>query len=566
MSGGLRSKGQRHLSLPRTIGFALLTAALCLGAAEAGLRLLGAGQLAASRSPAAGSAAVVSPGPEQPPPGRVLWATGDSNTFGVGAEHPASESYPVVAARLLSEAGVPTTAYNFAIPGSASDQAVDSLLAEVGERPDPDYIVAMVGMHNVGWTSNFGETCTPVAVHAERPGRAPPWLRSLRLYKLLRNSIAYLQRGQERAGGELCALMARAFDGVHLSGTSQQLAEPIEQFQRAQSLAPSSPWPRFGLAMAQLRAGRYSLAESLLADLAESRLEVDPGTLSVLHAFALRAMGQPGAARARLADSVSHPKVQFYKQLLGAWLSYDAGDAAAALAAFQALETARPAQWKAARFEVRDGQAWSLLALGRLAEARALLEDSLRDRQDYGTIDVGGWCRVGLALISALEEQREAALEQLEQPEIDAQSRAGALAVSGWLEAAPPGGEASPSPVLQPTLWIEPHLWFDRTNTAMLAADLARLQVLTDGVGARLYLATYPFANFKRAEHELIRDFAAAGDAVLVDLQAAFAEVTAERGNYHHLLAADGHPNTAGYALLGQVLADAIRRDRGLRK
>ena len=57
-----------------------------------------------------------------------IWAVGDSYTVGIGAEAPASDSYPAVAARLLEERiGRRVVVRNFARPGNNSSQVVARL-------------------------------------------------------------------------------------------------------------------------------------------------------------------------------------------------------------------------------------------------------------------------------------------------------------------------------------------------------------------------------------------------------------------------------------------------------
>ena len=126
------------MTLRRRLIFSLVATLLALGGAEVVLRAAGAVVSARHRERTQSLAGE----------GELrIWALGDSYTFGIGADDPARDTWPVVVARRLEEAtGRSAGVLNLATPGANSSEIVDVFEQRLGDTDPPDVVLLLAAL------------------------------------------------------------------------------------------------------------------------------------------------------------------------------------------------------------------------------------------------------------------------------------------------------------------------------------------------------------------------------------------------------------------------------------
>ena len=100
--------------------------------------------------------------------------------------------------------------------------------------------------------------------------------------------------------------------------------------------------------------------------------------------------------------------------------------------------------------------------------------------------------------------------------------------------------------------------WLDPADTRLIEADLRRAADLARRAGARLLVLTYPQPKAHPELSDAHRRAAEVSGALFVDPRAEFEQRFTGGSSWDDLLIPDGHPTTRGYALIGEIVADAI--------
>ncbi len=559
----------------------MLVPALLFGVAEVGLRIAGAAIAARHR---ARTATLAGDGDLR------IWALGDSYTYGVGAQDPAHDTWPMVVARALEErTGRTAQVRNLATPGANSTGIVDRFESEVLSGPPPHLVLLLAGVNNSRWLGQSGQFCLeegPQAVAQLGQTLAGP-LGDLRTYAVLRHAVLALRppRDSDRA----CTLVASGFQ--HLDEGHPDRADA--DFQQAADLNPRSGWAALGQGIADLRVGRH--AEALVHLSRAEELGVAPPAMALARGFSLRATGALDDA-----DAISgrpHPgDLQPFARILAAWVRLDRGDPAGAAAGFAAViaegdregAPGGPMPW------ALDGLGWAALEQGDPVAAEAAFDRSITVGAGlHLTPHLLGWSHIGRAVVRAEQGLVPEALADLEIAGRDSAAVAAAQAYAAWLlarhrsardaraallrsAAVTPGlaiadalaarlqglpDEAridapAPHPVPRPTIAVQQ--WLDPGDTRLVEADLRRAARIAASVGARLVLTTYPQPRAHPELARAARSVAADVHVLFVDPRPRFQEERDRLGSWDELLIADGHPTTLGYDVLGRSVADAL--------
>lgn len=524
---------QRPLGLRRRLVFAAFTTVLAFALLEGGLRLVGHFSLHE-----------LDIGPEGD---FVLWAYGDSNTFGIGADEPRTQAWPVVAGRLLGERlGVAVTVHNGGVPGDNSSRSVRRFAEDLqaSERA-PDVVALLTGLHNDGWVVHSGQYCVEPS---PEPGRAgTPLLRRSATFRLLEQVSARTRRSDQQ--DDLCDHLTRAFDAIARSDHP----EAARLLDSAAGVDPDSAWLNVGRGVLAIVSGRAGEAVAPLAVVREP-LASRPA-VRLLHAWALRAAGRVDEARGALPPG---EEVALFVELVGGWLDRDEGDLEAARARFErvtggtvavSIETCRA--W--------EGIAWVAVEAGDQATADAAF-------RRYDEIDCvnryldtrPGWGFVARALAAVdrgnIEEARTLASAAL----VDWTARSAATtlltALDGpALDARSLAAELQPMPALQLAGWVADG------DHSLMVADLERAGRLATAHGVVLAVATYPWPSDEVRRRQALEAFAwGRAGTVLVDFEKPFRARLDEGVPWDQLFIEDGHPTTEGYALMGRELAEAV--------
>jgi len=533
-----------------------------------------------------------------------IWAVGDSYTVGVGAETPASDSYPAVAARLLEERiGRRVVVRNFARPGNNSSQVVASLAEELAEGRTPDLVFMLAGINNVRWLGHSGQFCLDEAPKKEVPAEQPHWIRSVRLYQLLEQVVVRIQNPDPPEPALLsCALIADGFH--HLDKGSLMMAG--EAFDAALSFNPDSRWATLGQALRSQRLGRPELA---VAGFRRAReLGLDPPPLVLALRAAQRAAGLQQEQHVSLKGDERSP-LRDFSHLLDAWEQLDSGDAETALRMFESLTETTGERWKVLRGTVvpfaHDGRGWALRRAGRLADSTDAFEQAnTLGRTMFIVPHLLGWSHLGLALNAMDSGEYTQALDALSLAGRDHSVTGLAWAVEGWLRAGPmeegcaaatqpfkdalavaptqtqalegqrrcrelgPNGRlplmTAPGVTLLPRTQQVPTLqdWIEPSDTRMLEADIAKAHELTSTAGAQLVLLGYPEPDAHEQLWKGVRRAGQRAQVLIVDSALPMKRALDSGIPWTQLRIADGHPTTRGYRLMGEQLVDVLLSSR----
>ena len=579
-----RAPSNRPLSRRRLLIFSALAPLLLFAATEVGLRLVGAAIVARHQ---ARTATLTGDGELR------IWALGDSYTFGIGADDPARDAWPMVVANLLGErTGRRVHVRNLATPGANSTEIVDRLEAEVQTGSPPELVLLLAGVNNTRWLGQSGQFCLDEGTGgaADVAGALAGELAGLRSYAVLRHIV--LSRRPPRDADLACALVSGGFQ--HLDDGYPDRADAA--FDEAARLNPGSGWAALGLGLADLRVARHTEALEHLARAAE--LGVSPPALALARGFSLRAAGALQEADL-VAGQSHHGDLRPFARILAGWVLLDRGDAVAAIDVFESViaEGDREGAPGGTMPWALDGLGWASLAVGRDETALAAFERSIEVGSAlHMTPHLMGWSHVGRAVLRAEAGATAEALADLRTAGRDSATVATAEAYTGWILAAhssveeagaaltrstavTPGltiAEAlsaaleglpatatitTPLPRPRPMPTIAVQQWLDPGDTRLVEADLLRAHRIAESAGARLVLTTYPQP---RAPPELARaapPVAASPAALVVAPRPPVQEERDRLGSWEPLLIADGHPTTTGYRLWGHVVSDALETD-----
>ena len=597
----LESRADRSLSIGRLVLFTVFSLAVTLVTLELVLRLGGLLWLGWATSgdtvPADDSAL-------------ELWALGDSYTVGVGADHPATESYPAVAAQLLRErTGRQVLVRNLARPGLNSSQVLARLERALQETKAPDWVVLLAGINNVRWLGQSGHFCLASGAKVESEPEPEPepvtdgrvaWLRSLRLYKLFSRAL------QEKVDSDrpalACEWVAEGFQ--HLDQGRVEMARAC--FALAEQLEPHSPWAMLGLGRVEARTGRPELAVNLLQKAREGGLVMP--SLSLALRSARRAAGFPALEDDTRALEMNFPD---FLKLVRAWERLEGGDPQGALEDFTALTDTSGERFKELRGTVRvfaeDGRGWALRRLGRLeASSGAFARANELGRDMFIVPHLQGWSHLGLALnavdgiaaedldagwpaearshlqLAARDRSATATVFAIQAWGVAASSGGCALAVKGFrdalqlvptqplakeglascrtLERLPPLARIEGLLPLQTLQVLTLQNWIEASDTRLVEADLRKAVSLTRAAGAQLLVLGYPEPDAHRqlwaASVRVAREF----DVPLMDASLPMQRALSAGVPWSQLRIPDGHPTTRGYRLMGQQLAEALER------
>ena len=583
-AGGVQSNGsvastsaepglpRRSLRRSRLLLFTLLVPLALLGAAEGCLRL--AGSLIASRhdrrtSVVAGTGDL------------TIWALGDSYTFGIGADDPPVQTWPMVAALALQEGtGRRVQLRNLATPGANSTEIVDAFARGLDAGPPPDVVLLLAGVNNSRWLGGSGQFC----LEDDASGRiGGAQLRRLRLVQVMQQGIARVRPADpERA----CVSIGEGFG--HLDDGYPDRAD--RAFAYALASAPEAGWAHLGSGLADLRVAR---AREALDHFERAReLGVDPPALGLAAGFAARAAGDlAGAERASNGD---HPgDLAPFADVLRGWIASDRGDPVEAIGRFEQIvvEGDREGAPGGPLVWALDGLGWARLNAGDAAGAERAFDRSITlGASLHLTPHLLGWSHVGRAVLRAERGAIGEALADLELASRDSAAVGAAQAYRGWLLATHHSVEdaraalaasravtpelaladalevalvgrpdtdqvdaPAPRPIPRPTIAVQQ--WIDPADTRLIRADLTRAATLAANVGATLVLTTYPQPRGHPELAEAAAAVAADAGLVFVDPRPEFQAEHDRLGSWQPLLIPDGHPTTAGYRLMGESVA-----------
>jgi tetratricopeptide (TPR) repeat protein len=397
----------------------------------------------------------------------------------------------------------------------------------------------------------------------------------------------------------------------HLDDGRPDLAEA--RFAAALSASPQSRWAHAGSGIASGRMGRHAAAVEHF-DAAAGLGSASPA-LPLAHAFALRSAGRLVDARAAYDALVDlDGDLLEVAQLLDARLLHDEGrfdDAEAELLALvpPGLATSvvglvgdvgRPAGGGAVPF-VLDGIGWVRWAKGDVQGAK----EAFRDANAVGaplhiTPHLLGWSHLGEALTQIVQgEASRRILDSLELARRDSSAAAASLALealvragascadaagparasldivpgfalAAWVLSAcseAPDGRLAPAVELLaggdlPELRALPtpavQQWFDPTDMALITSDLERALDRIQALGARPVLLTYPQPAAHDEIAEAVLRLGARTGATVVDPRGVFASAHSRGRPWSELYIPDGHPTTAGYSMIGELVASAL--------
>jgi lysophospholipase L1-like esterase len=578
------------ISRSRVVLFTLLVPLLVLGATELSLRLGGvlfAHWAAPSSQEESGEGAL------------ELWAVGDSYTVGIGADDPATESYPVVVGRLLEErTGRQVVVRNFALPGQNSSQVADSLQRELANRSAPDLVLMLAGINNVRWLGKSGQFCLDEAAEVGPSPNLPDWVSSLRLYKLLQQVVA---RSQEPAAEALsCALIA---DGFHYLDKGS-LAMASEAFDAALSFNPRSRWATVGKAIYEQRRGRPELAIPLFRRAQGWGLNPPPISL------ALRAASRASGATSE-ESLTREPYMDLTQEdfavLLDAWEHLDRGDIESSLLLFESLTETRGERRKMLRGTVlafaHDGKGWALRRMGRLVDSsKAFDRANELGRSMFIVPHLLGWSHLGLGLNAWDKGNHSLAQREFDLASRDRSVTATSWALEGWMRAgsggegcvaaiqlfedalavAPAQAQAVEGQRLCAALGAEGRLpemnsgdgvpalltmqvptlqdWIEPSDTRLLESDIAMAEQLVRNAGSQLIVLGYPEPD---AHEQLWQGVLRAGrrsGLLVIDSTDPMQEALDGGLPWTQLRIADGHPTSLGYRLMGEQIVDELLR------
>jgi len=568
----------------------LLVPLLVLGTVEMSLRL--GGVLFANWA--------TPPVPDESGEGALeLWAVGDSYTVGIGADDPASQSYPAVVGRLLEQrTGRSVLVRNFALPGQNSSQVVDSLERELANRSAPDLVLMLAGINNVRWLGQSGQFCLDEVAQDVSSSAKPQWVSSLRLYKLLQQVVA---RTQSPAAEALsCELIA---DGFHYLDKGS-LALASEAFDAALSFNPRSRWGTVGKAIYEQRRGRPELAIPLFRRAQEWGL--NPPPISLALRAAIRASGatsEESAVREAYRDLTQED----FAVLLDAWEHLDRGEPESSLTLFESLTETRGERRKMLRGTVlafaHDGKGWALRRMGQLTDSSNSFERANElGRSMFIVPHLLGWSHLGLGLNAWDSGNHALAEEEFALAVRDRSATATSWAVEGWMRAGSGGeGCAGARQLFEDALAVDPGQaqavdghrlcaslgpearlpkmdsvqgapglltlqvptlqdWIEPSDTRLLESDLVMAEQLVRGAGAQLVVLGYPEPD---AHEQLWGGILRAGrrtGLLVIDSTEPMQKALDEGLPWTQLRIADGHPTSLGYRLMGEQIADELLR------
>ncbi len=494
---------------------------------------------------------------EEAEEGLVVRAFGDSYTFGIGADRPGQEGYPEVAGRLLEERiGSPVVVRNHARPGLNSTRIVRELDRVLTDGA-ADVVLILAGVNNTRWLGQSGRFCLD-------EGAPPPPgpVQDLRLYRVMRHAL--LAGRPPRPADVACAAVAQGFQ--FLDDGRPDLAEA--EFEAARRAWPATRWAWVGSGLAAARIGDHELAVSRFEGAAD--LVATSPALPLAYAFALRSAGRASDARDALSGVPRDGDLAEAVALLEGLLLHDEGrhdEAERALLAVARGEPGRPAGGGVVPFAM-NGVGWSRMARGDADGARAaFLAANGAGDPIHITPHLLGWAHLGLAALDlAAGVPTDSVGPALDIARRDSTTVGAAARIEDWAAGGvAPTAEAiarqirsTPTPAVQQ--------WFDPGDTSLLVSDLRYAVERARERGAMVVLLTYPQPA---AHDEIAEAVVALGrelDVSVVDPRDRFASEHDAGRPWSELLIPDGHPTSAGYALIGAQVADAIRsrgRERG---
>jgi len=570
----------RSLTPGRTFLFALATPLLLFAVVEGSLRLAAEWVMASYQ-------ADITELPTEK--AEELWVFGDSYTFGVGAERPATESWPAVTAELLTKQGRPTLMRNFAEPGLNSSEIVARLTRELAERAPPRHIAILAGVNNTRWLGQSGQFCLEEAAKAEGIGRAlTKELDELRTYKVLRQTVLALR--PLRNADIACRAVADGFQRLD----DGKPDEALERFEAAVHARPMSGWAHLGVGLSKLRVARHR--EALVALDRASQLGVAPPALALARGFSLRLVGRGGEAEA--VARATHPgDLRWFARLLTGWTLADAGESEEALSVFDELGGLKRGEHELPLGGVvpfaLDARGWVLLGQGDIDAADASFsEANERGAEMYITPHLLGWSHLGRGLVAAERGDLIRAHEEFETACRDSSAAAAARAAGAWVsaragdlhrsgellavsESIAPGNPlaaslrrhlasgAPPPPLsalgLLPGPTIAVQQWLDPGDTRLIESDLLQAGYLSRSVGSRLIILTYPQPKAHPELSDAHRRASEQLSVPFVDPRPTFAREFETSGNWNTLLIPDGHPTSRGYRLMAQDVVRAVQ-------
>jgi tetratricopeptide (TPR) repeat protein len=515
-----------------------------------------------------------------------VWAFGDSFTFGIGADDPATQSYPAVATRLASEGRAqPLSLVNLARPGLNSSEVVAELRTALHERPAaPAAILFLSGVNNWRWLGQSGYFCLD-AREAEVAGP----LDSVRVYRVLRWVV--LRFRPPRDQDETCRRIGEGFQELERGRPDLALAAFETEMH-----AGRGGWSDIGRGLAHSRMGQHSDAVGAF-EAARSEFPDKPAVLLAL-AWSRRLVGDPSAAEVVLEGGEPWQEYGDEAACLRGWIALDRGRLDEAEGHFRRAgqldrEGGPPSGAAIVPFAL-EGVAWVTLARGD-REAALVAFDRCNEvgRQTHVVPHLLGWCHVGAAVVYAGEGRIPEAAAELTTAKADSAATGSAYALEGWLTAAGPKGckgaslkwaaavgrvpghpwaargmEACEGPDgigSLDELWVnEPRAsmsvpvvaqWLDPADTRLIETDIAEAAELARGVGAPLYLLQYPQPDAHPEIAAAVERAAAAHGLPVIDPRPRLAAELNAGKTWPDLFIPDGHPNVAGYRVVGEEVA-----------
>jgi lysophospholipase L1-like esterase len=522
----------RELSLRRRVMFALATTVMAVLLLEGALRLLGLLWLAANQPDEAIQSAETQ-----------VWAFGDSFTFGLGADDPARDSYPMKLVSALEAAGVEIDLQNFARPGHSSGRQLQLLREALLAGEAPDLITLMVGLNDTQWLSAGGPVCWPGALESAgaQTFAIPAAVRQLRIVRLGSNIAAYARDAgpADRGRNVACEHLRSGF--LALERAEPEVAR--REFGVVIGSPFPSPWAELGLALTEYRWGDPSLAAKHFAKVRAVGCELD--SVALLHAVSAAAAGDPTTASSELELLGARGAFPGLLAVARAWAALHAGRLVESRVQFEQILAS--ATTPKHRRLAAEGLGWTLLRLGRRQEAAAAFDAAglAHEHADavHGTRHDGrGWFRLGRALASEGPD-RVMWLSAAElAPRFKPQEPARALERGAAAAPVVPRFELGSSFVVD--------------SSATLAPNIGGFATLAKASGARLVVVNYPAPPPGWLPRALERAADQSG-APWVDPGGAFDDRTQTR-RPEEIFIPDGHLTTEGYAILAEILAEAL--------
>jgi hypothetical protein len=245
-------------------------------------------------------------------------------------------------------------------------------------------------------------------------------------------------------------------------------------------------------------------------------------------------------------------ELPLFADLVRAGCLRDGGDPQAARRTLERVAQSAPAGTFAGA-RAREALAWLDLEAGdgsSLLPARAAgARNGVLSRVELG------WLDIGLAIDRWRRGDRDGAAAALAAAQIDPTARAVARSLAGR----PADGEPPDPRELTPLPALELPGWTQNGDFGLLRRDLERARRASAEAGVDLWLATYPWPGLRSELRRTLAGFAGQHPGVgLLDFEAPIAAAMASGVPREQLFIADGHPTSAGYALLGRAVAEAL--------